>query len=106
MRVHRAHDVAQHPAAPTSRLCQLRAWLNDRPLDDASFAAYVGHLHQTGRAPATAVKAVARAARADVDRLFEQMLKVAPKPGRDPLGDAGFDPAFRVDQRGSVPRES
>ena len=23
----------------------------------------------------------------------------APKPGRDPLGDEGFDPAFRVDQR-------
>ena len=36
---------------------------------------------------------------AGVDRLFEQMLKVAPKPGRNPLGDAGFDPAFRVDQR-------
>ena len=36
---------------------------------------------------------------AGVDRLFEQMLKVAPKPGRDPLGDAGFDLAFRVDQR-------
>ena len=36
---------------------------------------------------------------ASVDRLFEQMLKVAPKPGRDPLGDAGFDLAFRVDQR-------
>ena len=36
---------------------------------------------------------------AGVDRLFEQMLKVTPKPGRDPLGDAGFDPAFRVDQR-------
>ena len=27
------------------------------------------------------------------------MLEVAPKPGRNPLGDAGFDPAFRVDQR-------
>ena len=36
---------------------------------------------------------------AGVDRLFEQMLEVAPKPGRNPLGDAGFDPAFRVDQR-------
>ena len=31
--------------------------------------------------------------------VFEQMLKVVPKPGRDPLGDAGFDPAFRGDQR-------
>ena len=27
------------------------------------------------------------------------MLEVAPKPGRDPLGDARFDPALRVDQR-------
>ena len=37
---------------------------------------------------------------AGVDRLVEQMLKVAPKPGRDPLGDAGLrPPAFRVDQR-------
>ena len=27
------------------------------------------------------------------------MLEVAPKPGRNPLGDAGFDPAFRGDQR-------
>ena len=36
---------------------------------------------------------------AGVDRLFEQMLEVAPKPGRHPLGDAGFDPAFRGDQR-------
>ena len=36
---------------------------------------------------------------AGVDRLFEQILEVAPKPGRNPLGDAGFDPAFRVDQR-------
>ena len=36
---------------------------------------------------------------ASVDRLVEQMLEFAPKPGRNPLGDAGFDPAFRVDQR-------
>ena len=36
---------------------------------------------------------------AGVGRLFEQMLEVAPKPGRDPLGDASFDPALRVDQR-------
>ena len=31
--------------------------------------------------------------------LFEQMLEVAPKPGRDPLGDARFGPALRLDQR-------
>ena len=36
---------------------------------------------------------------AGVDRLFEQMLEVAPQPGRHPLGEAGFDPAFRVDER-------
>jgi hypothetical protein len=29
---------------------------------------------------------------AGVGRLFEQMLEVAPKPGRDPLGDARFEP--------------
>ena len=31
---------------------------------------------------------------AGVDRFVEQMLQCAPKPGRNPLGDAGFDPAF------------
>ena len=36
---------------------------------------------------------------AGVGRLFEQMLEVAPKPGRDPLGDARFDPALRGHQR-------
>ena len=35
---------------------------------------------------------------AGVDRLFEQMLEVAPQPGRHPLGDAGLDAAFRVDE--------
>ena len=44
---------------------------------------------------------------AGVDRLFEQILEVAPKPGRNPLGDAGFGPAFRVDQRvGADPLDS
>ena len=36
---------------------------------------------------------------AGVDRFVEQMLQFTPKPGRNPLGNAGFDPAFRVDQR-------
>ena len=40
-------------------LRQLTAWLDGRPLDDRSLAAYVGHLHQTGRAPATAAMAIA-----------------------------------------------
>ena len=36
---------------------------------------------------------------AGVDRLFEQMLEVSPKPERDPLGDACFDPPLRIHQR-------
>ena len=36
---------------------------------------------------------------AGVARFVEQILKSAPKPGRNPLGDEGFAPAFRVDQR-------
>ena len=35
---------------------------------------------------------------------IEQMLEVAPKPGRDPLGDARFDPALRVHQRDGAAR--
>ena len=45
---------------------QLAAWLDDRPLDDASLSAYLGHLHEAGRAPATpamVIAAVKRAAR-------------------------------------------
>ena len=38
---------------------QLDAWLEGRPLDDASLAAYLGHLHEAGRAPATAAMVVA-----------------------------------------------
>ena len=33
------------PATPRP-LRQLRAWLDDRPLDDANLAAYVGHLQR------------------------------------------------------------
>ena len=36
---------------------------------------------------------------AGVDRFVEQMLQFAPKPGRNPLGDADFDLAFGVDHR-------
>ena len=54
------------PATPRP-LRQLRAWLDDRPLDDANLAAYVGHLHQTGRSPATAAMAVAAVTRAASD---------------------------------------
>ena len=44
---------------------------------------------------------------AGVDRHFEQVLEVAPQPGRHPLGDASLDLAFRVDERvGAEPARS
>ena len=45
----RAHAMARR---------QLDAWLEGRPFDDASLAAYLGHLHEAGRAPATAAMVV------------------------------------------------
>ena len=67
-----AELIARSASAHTRRvyasaLGQLAAWLDGRRLDDASLAAYLGYLHQAGRAPATAALAVAavrRAARA------------------------------------------
>ena len=67
-----AELIARSASAHTRRvyasaLGQLAAWLDRRRLDDASLAAYLGYLHQAGRAPATAALAVAagwRAARA------------------------------------------
>ena len=47
---------------------RLQAWLCERPLDDASFEAYIGHLHAKGLSPATAAStmaAVRAAARAN-----------------------------------------
>ena len=38
---------------------QLDAWLAGRPLDASSLAAYLGHLHEAGRAPETAAMVVA-----------------------------------------------
>ena len=52
--------------AYASALGQLAGWLDGRRVEDASLAAYLGHLHQTGRSAATAslvVSAVRRAAR-------------------------------------------
>ena len=46
---------------------QLDAWLEGRPLDDASLAAYLGHLHEAGRAPATAAMVVATVKRSARD---------------------------------------
>ena len=39
-------------------LRQLAAWLDGRPLDDASLAAYLTHLREAGRAPSTAALTV------------------------------------------------
>ena len=67
-----AAELIARSASPHTRrvyasaLGQLAAWLDGRRLDDASLAAYLGHLHQTGRAPSTGalvVAAVRRAAR-------------------------------------------
>ena len=52
-----AELIARSASAHTRRvyasaLGQLASWLDGRRLDDASLAAYLGHLHQAGRAPA------------------------------------------------------
>ena len=59
-----AELIARSASAHTRRvyasaLGQLAAWLDGRRLDDASLAAYLGYLHQAGRASATAALAVA-----------------------------------------------
>ena len=46
---------------------QLDAWLEGRPLDDSSLAAYLGHLHEAGRAPASAAMVVATVKRSARD---------------------------------------
>ena len=46
---------------------QLDAWLEGRPLDASSLAAYLGHLHEAGRAPATAAMVVATVKRSARD---------------------------------------
>ena len=40
-------------------LRRLQVWLGERPLDDASLEAYLGHLHANGRSPATAASTLA-----------------------------------------------
>ena len=67
-RAPRARDVAPHPRrAYAMARRQLDAWLEGRPLDDASLAAYLGHLHEAGRAPATAAMVVATVKRSARD---------------------------------------
>ena len=71
-----AEDAAELTAQPASAhtrrvyasaLGRITAWLDGRPLDDANLAAYLGHLHQAGRAAATAALAVAAVRRAARD---------------------------------------
>ena len=67
-----AELIARSASAHTRRvyasaLGLLAAWLDGRRLDDASLAAYLGYLHQAGRAPATAALAVAAVRRAARD---------------------------------------
>ena len=47
--------------AYSGALRRLDAWLDGRPLEDATLAAYLGELHDQGRAPASAATAVAAA---------------------------------------------
>ena len=90
-------------------LRQLDAWLEGRPLDDASLAAYLGHLHEAGRAPATATMVVAtvkRSARdptggrADVRRLVGSCVAAVRKPAtpRSHQNRGMRSSAFSVDQ--------
>ena len=62
-----ARSVSAHTRRVyASALGELAGWLDGQRLEDASLAAYLGHLHQTRRAAATAalvVAAVRRAAR-------------------------------------------
>ena len=64
--------IARSASAHTRRvyasaLGRIALWLDGQPLDDASLAAYLGHLHRIGRAPATAALAVAAVRRATRD---------------------------------------
>ena len=49
------------PEHPPGVLRSLDAWLDGRPLEDATLATYLGELHEQGRAPASAATAVAAA---------------------------------------------
>ena len=60
-----ARRLAEASISPNTRraysgaLRRLDAWLDGRPLEDATLAAYLGELHDQGRAPASAATAVA-----------------------------------------------
>ena len=62
-----ARRLAEASISPNTRraysgaLRRLDAWLDGRPLEDATLAAYLAELHDQGRAPASAATAVAAA---------------------------------------------
>ncbi|MCY4511106.1 MAG: hypothetical protein OXG35_29710, partial [Acidobacteria bacterium] len=62
-----ARRLAEASISPNPRraysgaLCRLDAWLDGRPLEDATLAAYLGELHDQGPAPASAATSVAAA---------------------------------------------
>ena len=68
-----ATGLIEQAVSPNTRdayagaLRRLSAWLDGRPLDDRSLAAYLGSLHKTGRTPATAALVVAGVRRAAHD---------------------------------------
>ena len=68
-----ATGLIEQAVSPNTRdayagaLRRLSAWLDGRPLDDRSLAAYLGSLHKTGRTPATAALVVAAVRRAAHD---------------------------------------
>ena len=80
-RAPRARDVAPHPRrAYAMARRQLDAWLEGRPLDDVSLAAYLGHLHEAGRAPATAAMVVATVKRSARDATPSTTFETFPFP--------------------------
>ena len=81
------HRLVEASLSPNTRrayrgaLRQLDAWLEGRPLDDATLAVYLGALHEAGRAPATAALVVAATA-------FRARLSGLPPPGGARTGRA------------------
>ena len=79
---------------------QLDAWLEGRPLDDASLAAYLGHLHEAGRAPATAAMVVATVKRSARDA--RTAVPIGPLPRRALEGFRRTDAADAPPRRGQA----
>ena len=77
-----ARRLAEASISPNTRraysgaLRRLDAWLDGRPLEDATLAAYLAELHDQGRAPASAATSVAAAC-------FRARLAGEPSPARE-----------------------